>query len=155
MTHYFAYGSNLNLNQMQRRCPDSRPVSRTVLSGYRLMFPRPDRLWRGGVASIEPDASAYVEGVLYELSDTDIRSLDRYEGIAEGDYTRTHVSVAVSDGRLVQALTYIATPVTGGPFTPSPRYLGTIVEGAFQHGLSPDWVRFLETHRPQKPPDTS
>lgn len=153
MTLYFAYGSNLNLDQMRRRCPDSRPVSRTVLYGYRLLFPRPDSLWRGGVAGIEPDQSAHVEGALYQLSDNDIRSLDRYEGIAEGDYTRENVWVVLPDGRSVAAFTYIAVPVAGGPFMPSARYLATIIEGARHHELSPDWVRFLEAHRPQVPPD--
>ena len=37
---YFAYGSNLNLGQMQNRCPDSVPVARVILKGYQLCFNR-------------------------------------------------------------------------------------------------------------------
>ena len=39
-TLYFAYGSNLNLDQMARRCPDAEPVGRVRLDGYRLAFRR-------------------------------------------------------------------------------------------------------------------
>ncbi len=37
---YFAYGSNLNLGQIQNRCPDSVPVARVILKGYQLCFNR-------------------------------------------------------------------------------------------------------------------
>ena len=33
---YFAYGSNMNWTQMQRRCPSSRFVCTARLPGYRL-----------------------------------------------------------------------------------------------------------------------
>ena len=140
---YFAYGSNLNKRQMRRRCPESRAVSRAVLHGYRLCFPRGDSEWKGGVAGIEPDESAHVEGAVYEVSESDVRSLDRYEAVADGEYTRTLVSVMLPDGREREALTYLATPQPGGSFTPSPRYLQTILEGAREHGLSAQWIDYL------------
>ena len=33
-TLYFAYGSNINLNQMAVRCPDAKVVEPAVLEGY-------------------------------------------------------------------------------------------------------------------------
>lgn len=33
---YIAYGSNLNLEQMRRRCPTAELVGKTVLRGWRL-----------------------------------------------------------------------------------------------------------------------
>ena len=49
---YFAYGSNINLNQMAVRCPAAQVVGPAVLDGYELLF-RGNR--RGtGVATIEP-----------------------------------------------------------------------------------------------------
>ncbi len=35
---YFAYGSNLNKIQMQKRCPDSELISECYLPGYELTF---------------------------------------------------------------------------------------------------------------------
>jgi gamma-glutamylcyclotransferase (GGCT)/AIG2-like uncharacterized protein YtfP len=140
---YFAYGSNLSMRQMLRRCPDSRAVSRAVLHGYRLVFPRGDSEWKGGVAGIEPDGSAHVEGAVYEVCDSDVRSLDRYEAVADGEYARADVRVTLPDDRELQVYTYVAAPQPGGPFTPSPRYLQTILEGAAEHGLSAPWIDYL------------
>lgn len=36
--YYFAYGSNMNLDQMEYRCPDAEVVENVRLEGYRLAF---------------------------------------------------------------------------------------------------------------------
>ena len=50
-TLYVAYGSNMNVEQMQHRCPTAKVVTNMFLEGYRLRF-------MGGhysaVATIEP-----------------------------------------------------------------------------------------------------
>ena len=38
MKYYFAYGSNMNLDQMAYRCPDAEVVGRCVLKDYRLDY---------------------------------------------------------------------------------------------------------------------
>ncbi|MBQ2786039.1 MAG: gamma-glutamylcyclotransferase [Oscillospiraceae bacterium] len=48
---YLAYGSNLNVEQMQYRCPGAIKVGTTYLEGYRITF-RGNRF--SGVANIEP-----------------------------------------------------------------------------------------------------
>lgn len=35
---YIAYGSNINLEQMAYRCPNSKIVSKEMLKGYELEF---------------------------------------------------------------------------------------------------------------------
>ena len=35
---YIAYGSNINLEQMANRCPNSKIVSKEMLKGYELEF---------------------------------------------------------------------------------------------------------------------
>lgn len=35
---YFAYGSNINLTQMEYRCPDATPLMPVMLHGYELTF---------------------------------------------------------------------------------------------------------------------
>ena len=36
--YYLAYGSNLNINQMRMRCPDSKVVSKGFINDYELLF---------------------------------------------------------------------------------------------------------------------
>ena len=110
-----------------------------------MVFPRPDALWRGGVAGIEGDGAAVVEGVVYRLTARDRAALDLYESVAEGDYTHVDVTVRMNDGATVEAMAYLATPAPGGPFAPSPRYLDAIVSGAREHGLSSAWLAHLTT----------
>jgi gamma-glutamylcyclotransferase len=38
MSLYFAYGSNLDVEQMKRRCPESKVLVPGCLRGYRLDF---------------------------------------------------------------------------------------------------------------------
>ena len=72
---YFAYGSNMNLNQMAFRCPDAEVVESVRLEGYRLAF----RTNGGGngVATILPEEGSYVDGVLWRISERDEQHLDR------------------------------------------------------------------------------
>ena len=35
---YFAYGSNINLDQMAQRCPDAQVVGPVTLENYELLF---------------------------------------------------------------------------------------------------------------------
>ncbi|HIS18262.1 MAG TPA: gamma-glutamylcyclotransferase, partial [Candidatus Coprovivens excrementavium] len=35
---YFAYGSNLNIEEMNKRCPSSNILGSTILKDYKLVF---------------------------------------------------------------------------------------------------------------------
>lgn len=143
---YFAYGSNLNLRQMRRRCPGHRVVGPAVAEGWRLVFPRPCESWDGaGVAGIERADGRRVEGALYEVTAADEAALDRYEGIVDGEYTKRELTVTLPGGSVQVAMTYFATPVDPGHFPPSRRYLETILEGARDHRLSDEWVALLRS----------
>ena len=77
-TYYFAYGSNMNLDQMAYRCPAASVVENVKLEGYRLTF-----CGRGkgsGVATILPEEGSQVEGVLWKITPECEKSLDFYEG---------------------------------------------------------------------------
>lgn len=142
MVRYFAYGSNLDFAQMRRRCPSSRVVGRAWLPGYRVTFPRPCESWGGGVAGIEPAAGHDAHGVVYELCDEDLATLDDYEGVADGDYDRREVEVHCEAGGTMRVWTYFANPQPGCP-PPSRRYLDAIVRGARYHRLPGAYVERL------------
>ena len=36
--YYIAYGSNLDVDQMLRRCPDALTIGRSTIDGYKLVF---------------------------------------------------------------------------------------------------------------------
>lgn len=77
-TYYFAYGSNMNLEQMQFRCPNATVVETVRLEDYRLAF---CGMRQGnGVATILPKEGSHVDGVLWKITPECEKSLDRYEG---------------------------------------------------------------------------
>ena len=70
---YFAYGSNLNFEQMAYRCPEATAVGTAKLEGYELAF-------RRGYLTILPKEGASVEGLIWSVTDHDESQLDCYEG---------------------------------------------------------------------------
>jgi len=69
---YGAYGSNLSLSQMARRCPDAQPVGTLILSGFSLVF--------RGVADIEPNDQGKLAIGLWRITESCEEALDMYEG---------------------------------------------------------------------------
>ena len=70
---YFAYGSNLNFDQMAYRCPEATVVGTAKLDDYELAF-------RRGYLTILPKEGASVEGLIWSVTDHDESQLDCYEG---------------------------------------------------------------------------
>lgn len=132
--YYFAYGSNLNKQQMKERCPDSQPKFVALLPNYKMVFWGWLRRWRGGVASIRLSRGDKVLGAIYQISDRDLRLLDKYEG-CPGTYNRLKVTVFDEDNNPVEAVTYIkAGQLEETP--PSPAYLAIIQQGCRDWGIT-------------------
>lgn len=125
--YYFAYSSNLNRKQMRERCPDSKPICVATLHNYKLVFVGWFRQWRGGVASIKPFRGERVIGAVYEVSEKDLRRLNKYEGYP-GNYNRLNVTVFDEDGKPFEVTTYVkAGQLEETP--PSKEYLAVIQQG--------------------------
>jgi hypothetical protein len=151
---YFAYGSNLDPDQMMAHCPDCQVVGLAALHDHRLTFPLRTESWGGGTAGVSHAHGSTVWGALYELSESDLARLDQYEGWrAPGDhhnlYDRDLTTVALTradDGsipRRVRAYAYFAR--TLNPTPPSRRYLDTLLKGARHHRLPPEYIEWLES----------
>jgi len=123
----FAYGSSLNKKQMMERCPDSKPMFVATLPNYKLVFVGWSRQWRGGVASIKHFRGEKVLGGIYEISERDLRRLDKYEGYPDS-YNRLNVTVFDEDGKPVEAVTYIKSGQLEET-QPSREYLAIIQQG--------------------------
>ena len=114
---YFAYGSNLHLFQMKRRCKDSVFLKRIILKNFKLTFRSKYK-----VADIEPKKDSIVPGALFEISKTDEKKLDVYE-----DYPILYKKFYFyCHGKKV--MTY--TMVKKTPFRyPTERYLNIVKKG--------------------------
>ena len=127
-TLHFAYGSNINLEQMEHRCPDAQLVGPVTLQNYELQF-------RGsGFATVSPKKGSVVHGLLWKLTPKSEQALDRYEGYPR-HYTKEQVSVRTTDDAAVSVMAYImAEPMSRQPALPSP-YYRAIQQGFEANGL--------------------
>ncbi|WP_446817222.1 gamma-glutamylcyclotransferase family protein [Dysosmobacter sp.] len=128
-TLYFAYGSNINLEQMEHRCPDAQLVGPVTLQNYELQF-------RGsGFATVSPKKGSVVHGLLWKLTPEYEQALDRYEGYPR-HYIKETVTVQTVDGSKIPVMAYImAEPLFRQPALPSPYYYRAIQQGFEANGL--------------------
>lgn len=120
---YLTYGSNLNLEQMAHRCPNAKVVGSTDVLGHRLVF-RGAR--EGAVATIEPRKGESVQALVWEITQSDEKALDRYEGWPHL-YRKETIKVKL-DGKTIQTMVYIMNE--GRPLNqPSGYYYSVILDG--------------------------
>ncbi len=140
---YFAYGSNLDQEQMRERCPDSKLVGKAVLKNYKLDFDIFSSKRGGGCADIIPSSDDEVWGLLYELTEQDMKKLDAAEGVDGGHYRRIVVTVEDNSERILEVQTYEA--VDKKPFIkPTRAYLAMIKTGARQFNFPESYRKELE-----------
>jgi gamma-glutamylcyclotransferase (GGCT)/AIG2-like uncharacterized protein YtfP len=130
--------------QMEHRCPGARALGPARLDGYRLAFVWDSPGWGGGVGTVIQAPGEHVWGVLWDLTDEHERTLDEYEGVARGVYTKESATVD-SDGAARQALIYVATDARAK--VPSNRYVSALVRGARTFGLPDQYVARLQSFR--------
>lgn len=129
---YFAYGSNMNLDQMAQRCPSAELVGNATLDGYALAF-------RGspgtGYATILPKPGSRVQGVLWRVTERDRQRLDTYEGWPR-HYKREYLLAKDSKGREQRIMAYtMNSPDKDEPALPSRYYLDGILQGCRQNKI--------------------
>ena len=114
---YFAYGSNLNLTQMKKRCKDNVFIKKIKLKDFRLTFRSKYR-----AADIEKKKNSVVPGALFEISKSDEKKLDVYEDypILYKKYYFTYYGKKV--------MTYTMKKKSQFMF-PTERYLNTVKRG--------------------------
>jgi gamma-glutamylcyclotransferase len=156
-TLYFGYGSNMWLDQMNRRCPENKYIGTAVLHDWwarYLYLPcidlssrsstASDRCWiinQRGYANVIPSSGDYVYGFIYELNPKNEASLDTYEGAPRIYDKKIHpVQLRTSPGsgetatkKTIDALIYIDA-VSTSPDVPKTEYIHRI-NMALQDGL--------------------
>jgi gamma-glutamylcyclotransferase len=140
---YFAYGSNLWIDQMVERTGpirqgDGRPRI-AWLRNYRLTFNMQGE--DGQVFANLMSPGQGVLGVVYRCSSEALLRMDQYEK----GYERRQVQIVLENGVELNAVTYIAqTSQTEGVSQPSAEYLQRILRGARQHGLPEAYIKEIQ-----------
>jgi gamma-glutamylcyclotransferase len=137
---YFAYGSNLWIDQKERRTSairtgaDRPRIAR--LADHRFAFNKRGR--KGQVyANVMACPGEEVFGVVYRCKPSTVDTMSEWEG----GYDRKIVTVVIDDGSSVEAITYVAMEKNVLDDTrPSDEYLTRILTGAAQHGLPQEYI---------------
>jgi hypothetical protein len=136
MPLYFAYGANMDVETMSKRCPRSHPLGRARLAKHRFF------VMREGYASVAPDPRATVHGVLWDLALSDVRALDVYEEVARGIYAKIVKPVLREPHGSARALIYVGhTQETG---TPREDYFARVVAAAKTWELPAPYLAYLD-----------
>lgn len=121
---YAAYGSNMNLEQMKRRCPNAKVIGTGKSKNYKLTF----RGINKGVANIEETLDREVPIVLWEITKECEKALDIYEGYPRL-YIKKNIEV-VTEAEVVDAMAYVMTKdYEKLPAEPARYYLDIIWQG--------------------------
>jgi hypothetical protein len=142
---YFAYGSNMNLQQIQLRCSRPQAVSAARLDGYELAFFGYTEAWDGAMETVEPKRGGTVWGVLFSLSRLNWERLDLWQDARmDGGGMYFHFPVTVTDvNGITHKVRLYKKDVLGEPLPPSCEYLDFIAQGAEQHHLPADYIAAL------------
>lgn len=130
MRLYVAYGSNLNLEQMEYRCPQAKIFAKGIIPNYRLVF-RGSKT--GSYATIIPAEGHSVPVLVWDITPTDEASLDLYEGYPRF-YYKKDITVEVDSDESIMAMVYIMFD-EAKVGAPSSSYLTTIWRGYLANKL--------------------
>lgn len=124
---YVAYGSNMNLEQMEYRCPNSKVIGTGTVSGWQLVF----NIHADIIETNDFDDKLPV--VVWEIADEDWNYLDMYEGYPTY-YVKRIVPVEL-DGKIEYAIAYVMNDARKGIYPPSNGYFECIVQGYVENKI--------------------
>jgi len=132
---YAAYGSNMNLKQMKKRCPKAKVIGKGQLQGYKLTF----RGKQAGVANVERSGNDTVPIVLWKITGECEKELDRYEGYPRL-YEKKEVVIDTAAGQQTAMIYVMAKQYESMPALPNDYYFETIKRGYMDNRID---VAFL------------
>jgi len=143
--YYLAYGSNLNIEQMKRRCPNAKPIGTGRIWGYKLAFMGND--YHAFLNIVKCDKGAVATPVVvWEVDKNDILALDSYEGYP--DFYRKEefeISILSLDKKVekrINGFAYIMTNKYGGYYSmPENYYFLTVLQGYLDFGLDVQYLK--------------
>jgi len=121
MPLYFAYGSNMDVEAMARRCPRAKPLGPARLARHQLA------IMREGWLTAARDPRGDVHGVLWDVAFADMRALDQYEQLASGLYAKA-LQPVIGERGARQALIYFGA--NAGPGVAAADYIVGVLTAA-------------------------
>ena len=150
MDRCFAYGSNLNLKDLELWCqrlgrPPAlmvRPGVPAYLPDHELVFDYLSSSRKGGVLDLRPSVGKVVPGALFEVTEADLRTLDLKEGVPL-IYRQVEKRVLLADGREFVARAYEVSPEyrLPAPVPPAPAYVEIVAAGLAAFGQDDGMLR--------------
>jgi gamma-glutamylcyclotransferase len=143
--YYFAYGSNMCAGRLRARVPSARSVFITQILRHTLKFHKRSQKDLSAKADAEYTGreNDVVWGVVFEINAAQKQRLDDAEGLARG-YEEKSISLKDCSGRTYEASMYFASSTyKDANLRPYSWYMRFVVEGAKQHGLPPEYLKFL------------
>lgn len=147
---YFAYGSNMEWQQMRDRCPSAKFVCVAKLEDHRLAFTRKSIKRGCGVVDAVAGPGDEVWGVVFQIDDRDIDTLDAKEGFVRGRETNAYVRREISvlengdANRPISVMTYFVAKKEMNVPSPNSEYRRLLVEGAKHWHLPAEYITKLE-----------
>jgi len=126
---YFAYGSNISKRQMKQRCPQAKPMFKATLYNARMEFRK------FADVAYEKKKRSFVKGVVYEVTKSDIKALDKYEGFPKF-YKKVRCIVEGPCNKFYEAFMYKMQPGVRELELPPKSYMDIISEGYFEWNMS-------------------
>lgn len=135
--YYFGYGMNTNIDGMTRRCPDARSLGAAVVDNWEFRF--------AYHADVVPKEGARTVGVLWEITDRCLLSLDALEGYPHY-YERKIVPVTFRDQQYDSIMYYMTPNNLDAP--PPTSYWEMLMQGYAEHGVSRRqlWLALERSH---------
>jgi gamma-glutamylcyclotransferase len=141
---YFAYGSNMDWDQMRERCPSATFVGVARLPNHSLAFSRKSIKRGCGVADVVATIGHDVWGVVYRIGDSeDQERLDKREGVPTAYVERSQLVYLHDKAEPLTVSIYFAVKQEN-PSLPSAEYKDLIVSGAKFWRLPPAYIEELE-----------
>ena len=128
---YGAYGANLNMANMEVRCPQAKPILGFNLVGYRLVF--------NSVADIVKDKDTKVPIGLWKITKECEKSLDRFEGYPYL-YKKIRLKIDVPGFKGQKVMFYVMR--RKGVALPPASYFNTIAQGYDDFALDKDYLNW-------------
>lgn len=125
---YLAYGSNINLEQMAKRCPNSKVIGTSMIPDYELEF--------RGVATIVPKKGAEVPVLMWEIDQQDELNLNHYEGFPR--LYRKEIFEMEVNGKMREGMAYLMNYKSVAP--PTAQYYNGIKKGYEDNGMDTKYL---------------
>ena len=142
--NYFAYGSNMSEERLQKRVPSATVIGVVSLARYDLRFHKIGKDGSAkGDALFTGKESDLILGVLYSIDYSEKKWLDEAEGLGNG-YEEKEVSLINERGQVVVGFLYYATNINSA-LRPFSWYVHHILKGAENARLPKRYIQQISS----------